>query len=65
MDDVISLGIGDPYFLSPKAVLDGARESMEKGLTGYTSNAGIRELRDAISAQIQRLYGVTYDPASE
>lgn len=65
MDDVISLGIGEPDFVSPKAVLDGARESMEKGLTGYTSNAGIRELRDAVSAQLRRLYGVSYDPASE
>lgn len=65
MDDVISLGIGEPDFVSPKAVLDGARESMDNGLTGYTSNAGIRELRDAISAQLLRLYDVTYDPASE
>ena len=43
----------------------GARESMERGLTGYTSNAGIAPLREAISEEVDRLYGVKYDPASE
>lgn len=65
MDDVITLGIGEPDFVSPKPVIDAAIASMERGKTGYTSNAGILELREAISDEISRLYKVKYDPASE
>jgi len=65
MDEVITLGIGEPDFVSPKAILDGAKDSIAKGLTGYTSNAGIAPLRDAISEEIDRLYGVKYNPANE
>lgn len=65
MEEVITLGIGEPDFVSPKAILEGARESISKGLTGYTSNAGIAPLRDAISEEIDRLYGVKYNPANE
>jgi len=65
MEEVITLGIGEPDFVSPAPILQGARDSMAKGLTGYTSNAGIAPLRDAISHEIDRLYGVKYDPAGE
>ncbi|MFT5144236.1 MAG: aminotransferase [Rhodothermales bacterium] len=65
MKDVISLGIGEPDFVTPKAIIDAAKASMDEGKTGYTPNAGIIELRDAISHEIDRLYGVRYDPASE
>lgn len=65
MEDVITLGIGEPDFVSPEPILKGARESITKGLTGYTSNAGIAPLRDAISEEIDRLYGVKYNPANE
>ena len=65
MEEVITLGIGEPDFVSPDPILRGARESMEKGLTGYTSNAGIAPLRDAVSEELVRLYGVKYDPGSE
>ncbi|MDA1027949.1 MAG: aminotransferase class I/II-fold pyridoxal phosphate-dependent enzyme [Bacteroidetes bacterium] len=65
MQDVITLGIGEPDFVSPEPILKGARESITKGLTGYTSNAGIAPLRDAISEEIDRLYGVKYNPANE
>ena len=65
MKDVITLGIGEPDFVSPEPIMKGARESMSKGLTGYTSNSGIAPLCDAIAEEIQRLYGVTYDPVNE
>ncbi len=65
MDEVISLGIGEPDFVSPRPIIDRAIASLEAGKTGYTSNAGISELRDAISAELSRLYNVHYDPGSE
>lgn len=65
MDDVITLGIGEPDFVSPRAVVDAAVASLERGKTGYTSNAGIIELREAISEEIDRLYGVRYSPDNE
>jgi aminotransferase len=65
MDDVVSLGIGEPDFVSPQPIIDAGIRSLHAGKTGYTSNAGIRELRDAISDEIDRLYGVRYDPATE
>lgn len=65
MEEVISLGIGEPDFVSPPAVLEAARASLEAGLTGYTANAGRLDLREAISEELERLYGVRYDPARE
>ncbi len=65
MDDVITLGIGEPDFVSPAPVIKAAKASMDEGKTGYTSNAGLAELRDAISDELDRLYGVHYDPARE
>jgi aminotransferase len=65
MDNVISLGIGEPDFVSPQPVIDAAKASLDAGKTGYTANAGLVELREAISDEIDRLYDVRYDPASE
>jgi aminotransferase len=65
MDNVISLGIGEPDFVTPRAILDAGLASLEAGHTHYTSNSGTIELRQAISRQIKRLYGVDYDPALE
>jgi len=65
MKDVITLGIGEPDFVSPEPVLEAARTSMERGLTGYTSNAGIVQLREAVSEELSTRYGVTYDPGTE
>ncbi|MDX1532079.1 MAG: aminotransferase class I/II-fold pyridoxal phosphate-dependent enzyme, partial [Rhodothermales bacterium] len=65
MDDVISLGIGEPDFVSPQPIIDAAKASLDRGQTGYTANAGLMELREAIAAEISRLYGVQYDPARE
>ncbi len=65
MDDVISLGIGEPDFVTPEPILEAGIRSLKAGRTGYTSNAGIIELREALSDHLQRLYRVTYDPKSE
>lgn len=65
MDDVISLGIGEPDFTTPEPVIKAGIQSLERGETKYTSNSGILELRQALSAHLQRLYGVSYDPESE
>jgi len=65
MDDVLSLGIGEPDMPTPQPVRDAAIASIQRGQTGYTSNAGIRELRVEIAAYLQRRYGLTYDPEGE
>jgi len=65
MKDVISLGIGEPDFTTPKPILEAGIRSLGAGETHYTSNAGKMELRQGIAANLQRLYGVKYDPATE
>ncbi|WP_040711709.1 aminotransferase class I/II-fold pyridoxal phosphate-dependent enzyme [Paenibacillus curdlanolyticus] len=63
--DVISLGIGEPDFATPKIVRDACIVALEKGQTSYTSNAGMPELREAIAEYIASSWKVSYDPASE
>lgn len=63
MDDVISLGIGEPDFVTPQIIIDAGIASLEAGHTGYTSNNGTIELRTAIAKHLANLYGVEYDPA--
>lgn len=65
MDDVISLGIGEPDFVTPRPVIDAAIASLNAGKTGYTSNAGLLELREHIAAGLKKRYDVTYDPVNE
>ncbi len=65
MPEVISLGIGEPDFVTPAPILAAGEASLAAGLTGYTSNSGVLELRRAISDQVDRLYGVRYDPETE
>ncbi|MEW5941946.1 MAG: aminotransferase class I/II-fold pyridoxal phosphate-dependent enzyme [Chloroflexota bacterium] len=65
MKDVISLGIGEPDFTTPKPILEAGIRSLQQGETHYTSNHGKMELRRAIADNIERLYGVKYDPATE
>ncbi len=65
MEDVISLGIGEPDFVSPRPVIDAAIESLEAGKTSYTSNAGLGELRELIAEDLESRYGVRYDAAGE
>ena len=65
MTDVISLGIGEPDFDTPRSIIEAGVESLREGRTHYTSNAGTMELRRALAAHLERLYGVSYDPKSE
>jgi aminotransferase len=65
MKDVISLGIGEPDFTTPKTILDAGVRSLQRGDTHYTSNHGIIELRQALARHLELLYGVKYDPQTE
>jgi aminotransferase len=65
MKDVISLGIGEPDFVTPEPILRAGIRSLEAGHTAYTSNSGILELRQLLSQNLERLYTVKYDPESE
>ena len=65
MDGVISLGVGEPDFVTPERFSKAAFEAIRKGETHYTSNYGIPELREAVSEHIERLYGIRYDPRNE
>jgi aminotransferase len=65
MDDVISLGIGEPDFVTPAPILEAGVRSLRAGRTGYTSNAGIFELREGVCRHLEALYGVRYDPNTE
>ena len=65
MDDVISLGVGEPDFDTPRPIVEAGVESLREGRTHYTSNYGTFELRKALARHLERLYGVAYDPATE
>ncbi|MDY7040389.1 MAG: aminotransferase class I/II-fold pyridoxal phosphate-dependent enzyme [Chloroflexota bacterium] len=65
MDDVISLGIGEPDFTTPDHIIGAGIESLKEGETHYTSNSGILELREALAEHLTKLYGVNYDPEKE
>jgi len=65
MDDVISLGIGEPDFVTPQPILQAGIHSLHEGETHYTSNSGILELRQALSAHLERLHSVRYDAEHE
>ncbi len=65
LDDVISLGIGEPDFVTPAPIVEAGIRSLQAGHTHYTSNSGTVELRQAITAYLQKLYGIAYDPAAE
>jgi aminotransferase len=65
MDDVISLGIGEPDFVTPKPIIRAGTDSLEAGETHYTSNSGILELRQAIARYLQAHHCAEYDPETE
>jgi aminotransferase len=65
MEDVISLGIGEPDFDTPEPIVQAGIEALKQGETHYTSNSGLMELRRAIAEHLDRMYGQTYNPASE
>lgn len=65
MDNVVSLGIGEPDFVTPQSIIAAGTASLEAGHTHYTSNSGTAALRAGISRHLQRLYNIEYDPALE
>ena len=65
MDDVISLGVGEPDFGTAWRVREAAIYGLERGRTSYTANSGLLELRQAIAAALRGRYGLEYDPGHE
>jgi aminotransferase len=65
MDSIISLGIGEPDFVTPAPIIEAGTRSLETGETHYTSNSGTLELRQAIARYLRGLYSVEYDPETE
>ncbi len=65
MEDAISLGIGEPDFVTPWHIREAAIFALEKGKTSYTDNLGLRRLRGEISKYVAKNFGVEYDPVSE
>jgi len=65
MKDVISLGVGEPDFVTPWHIREAAIYALEKGRTSYTSNLGLLSLRQAISASVEKNFGLAYDPTNQ
>jgi aminotransferase len=65
MEDVISLGIGEPDFVTPSPILEAGVSSLHRGETQYTSNSGTVELREALSRHLNKQYRVQYEVESE
>ena len=65
MDNAISLGIGEPDFVTPWHIRDAGIRSLERGFTKYTGNAGLSRLREAIAEFVSRRFDLTYNPKNE
>ncbi|MEI7728990.1 MAG: aminotransferase class I/II-fold pyridoxal phosphate-dependent enzyme [Verrucomicrobiota bacterium] len=65
MKDVISLGVGEPDFVTPWHIREAAIYALERGRTSYTSNLGLPKLREAIAAHLQKHFHVAYDPKNQ
>src|SRR5436190_18342418 len=65
MKDVISLGVGEPDFVTPWHIREAAIYALERGKTSYTSNMGLLKLREAISVSLKKLFQVSYDPKNQ
>jgi len=65
MKDAVSLGIGEPDFITPFHVREAAMAALEKGRTSYTDNRGTLQLREEISRYVEKYYGPTYNPENE
>lgn len=65
MDDVISLGVGEPDFVTPWHVREACIDSLERGYTSYTANAGLLPLREAVSEYMKSRFSVAYNPETE
>src|SRR2546422_8995777 len=61
MPDVVSLGVGEPDFVTPWHIREAAIYALERGKTGYTSNLGLVKLREAIGSHVEKKFGVAYD----
>jgi aminotransferase len=62
---VISLGVGEPDFVTPWHIREAAIYALERGRTTYTSNLGLLRLREAISANVEKNFGISYDPKDQ
>ena len=65
MDDVVSLGVGEPDFDTPWAIRDEGIYTLEQGRTFYTSNSGLKPLREEICRYLYRRFSLTYDPLTQ
>ncbi|GIW10229.1 MAG: aminotransferase [Dehalococcoidia bacterium] len=65
LENVISLGVGEPDFVTPWHIREAAMYGLERGQTSYTSNYGLLELRTEIARHLRRHYGLEYDPTRE
>lgn len=65
MPDVISLGVGEPDFVTPWHIREAAIYALERGRTSYTSNLGLLRLREAISHYVRGKFGITYNPRTQ
>src|SRR5947199_1013247 len=65
MPDVISLGVGEPDFVTPWHIREAAIYALERGKTSYTSNLGLWKLRQAVSDYVEKQFGVGYDPGHQ
>jgi aminotransferase len=65
MKGVISLGVGEPDFVTPWSVRQACIRSLEEGYTAYTANAGLLELREEIAKYLEKQFAVSYDPKEE
>ena len=65
MDDVISLGVGEPDFVTPWRIREAGIYALERGYTTYTGNAGLPKLRELVCADLASRYDAHYDPATE
>ncbi|MCX6687912.1 MAG: aminotransferase class I/II-fold pyridoxal phosphate-dependent enzyme [Methanoregula sp.] len=65
MQDVVSLGVGEPDFSTPWNICESSIYSIEQGMTSYTSNKGLQSLREALSRYLDRHYHLTYDSEDE
>ncbi len=65
LPDVVNLGIGEPDFSTPAFINEAAKKAIDEGLSQYTANAGLLELREEISNKLKRENGIDVDPANE
>ena len=65
MPEAISLGIGEPDFVTPWNIREAAIYSLEKGKTSYTDNLGLYAFRKAVVEYVERLFGLSYDAQTE